>query len=165
MDETPRGGRPITGRTVLLWLMGFFGVMLIANAFFVYFALSTFSGLDNPSSYKAGRNYASEIEAAEAQAIRDWTVKLVVARAGAAATFDLIARDHASAPVRDVAFTLHLGHPADRRHDVTVPMTMADSGHYRGRADALAEGWWTLSIEGTREGETVYKSVERIRIR
>ena len=170
MEEAPRGGRPITGRpitgrTVLLYLMAFFGVMLIANGFFVYFALSTFSGLDNPSSYRAGRNYASQIEAAQAQAIRDWTVKADIVRSGTGANIDLLATDHSAAPVRGVEFVVNLGHPADRRHDVAIPLTMADLGHYRGRVEALAEGGWKITIIGTRDGETVYKSTDRIRIR
>jgi nitrogen fixation protein FixH len=163
LEET-REGRPLTGKIVLLWLAGFFGAMLIANAFFVYYALSTFSGLDNPSSYKAGRNYSTQIEAAEAQAIRDWTVNVDIARSGTGANFDLIATDHSAAPVRGVEFQLHLGHPADRRHDVTVPLDVADLGHFRGRAEAVPGGWWTLRVTGTRDGEAVYKSVERIRL-
>jgi hypothetical protein len=38
-----RAVKPIAGRHVLLALIGFFGLMLIANGFFVYFALATFS--------------------------------------------------------------------------------------------------------------------------
>jgi nitrogen fixation protein FixH len=165
MQEGPDQGRPITGRTVLVWLACFFGVMFIANGFFVYFALSTFSGLDNPSSYKAGRYYAAEIEAAQAQAVRDWTVKADIARSGTGANIELIATDHSAAPIRGVDFQVQLGHPADRRHDVTIPLTVADLGHYRGSADVLAEGWWSVTILGTRDGETVYKSIERVRIR
>ena len=30
--------RPFTGRDLLIWLGAFFGVMFIANGFFVYFA-------------------------------------------------------------------------------------------------------------------------------
>jgi hypothetical protein len=41
-----RAVKPIAGRHVLLALIGFFGLMLIANGFFVYFALATFSGGD-----------------------------------------------------------------------------------------------------------------------
>ncbi|MEM8877533.1 MAG: FixH family protein [Pseudomonadota bacterium] len=165
MEEGQTKVRPVTGRTVLLYLMAFFGVMLIANGFFVYFALSTFSGLDNPSSYKAGRNYTSQIEAAQAQAIRAWTVKADIARSGAGANIELLATDHADAPVRGVDFAVHLGHPADRRHDFSVPLAVSDLGHFRGRAETLAEGWWTVTIIGTRDGETVYKSTERLRIR
>jgi nitrogen fixation protein FixH len=163
LDETHEG-RPLTGKTVLVWLGCFFGAMLIANAFFVYYALSTFSGLDNPSSYKAGRNYGAQIEAAEAQAIRDWSVNVDIVRSGDGVNIDLIAKDHSAAPVRGVTFELHLGHPADRRHDVTVPLTVADLGHFRGRVEAVSGGWWTLTVAGTRDGEPVYKSVERIRL-
>ena len=37
----------LKGRHVLMSLIGFFGLMLIANGLFVYFALSTFTGSDS----------------------------------------------------------------------------------------------------------------------
>ena len=63
-------GKPLTGRGVLIWLAGFFGVMIVANGIFLYFAITTFSGLDDASSYRAGRNYSGELAAAAAQAER-----------------------------------------------------------------------------------------------
>ena len=42
--------REITGRIVLLWLVGFFGVVFAVNGWLVQAATSTFAGLDTPSS-------------------------------------------------------------------------------------------------------------------
>lgn len=43
--------RPLTGRTVLLCFIAFFGVVFTANFFLVRAALTTFGGVETESSY------------------------------------------------------------------------------------------------------------------
>ena len=70
------GGRVLTGRMVLLMLVGFFGVMLAVNFVFATYAVKTFSGLDSDNPYDSGLAYNKEIAAAKAQADLGWTVDL-----------------------------------------------------------------------------------------
>ena len=44
----------LTGKHVLLCLLGFFGVVFAVNAVLVKAATSTFGGVETSSSYKAG---------------------------------------------------------------------------------------------------------------
>ena len=53
----------IQGRHVLAGLAGFFGLMLLANAVFVYFAVATFSGGDTSKPYQKGLHYNQTIAA------------------------------------------------------------------------------------------------------
>ena len=62
--------RELKGRHVLMVLCGFFGVMFIVNGFFVYFALSTFSGGDTSDPYRKGLHYNEMLAADERQAER-----------------------------------------------------------------------------------------------
>ncbi|MEJ2432960.1 MAG: FixH family protein, partial [Pseudolabrys sp.] len=57
--------REVTGRTVLFWLVGFFGLVFVVNGFMADAAISTFAGVDTPSSYKAGQMFEGEIHRAE----------------------------------------------------------------------------------------------------
>ena len=57
----------IEGRHVLMGLIAFFGVMLLANGIFVYFAVATFSGGDTSNAYRKGLNYNDTLAAAELQ--------------------------------------------------------------------------------------------------
>ena len=68
-EESDRGRR-LTGRGVLLWLFAFFGVTFAVNGAFIYFAVSTFPGVEVASSYKAGQEFEGEIAAGRAQAER-----------------------------------------------------------------------------------------------
>ncbi len=71
-------GRPLTGKHVLAMLLGFFAFMLIANGFFVYFALTSFSGLSTDDPYKKGLNYNQALAAKEKQQARGWISDLRV---------------------------------------------------------------------------------------
>ena len=66
----------LKGRHVLMALIAFFGIMLIANGIFVYFAVATFSGGDTSNAYRKGLNYNETLAAAERQAARGWQTQL-----------------------------------------------------------------------------------------
>ena len=67
-------GRPLTGRMVLVLLLAFFGLVTVVNVFMIRAAISTFGGVDTPSSYEAGLNYKAEESVAAAQSARHWDV-------------------------------------------------------------------------------------------
>ena len=63
-------GRPLTGRAVLAMLLGFFGLVIAVNLVMVRAAISTFGGVDTPSSYQAGLAFKAEEAAVAAQDAR-----------------------------------------------------------------------------------------------
>ena len=54
MSERAWLAKGIEGRHVLIGLVAFFGVMLVANGIFVYYALETFAGGDTSDPYRKG---------------------------------------------------------------------------------------------------------------
>ena len=74
--------RKLTGKHALGMLLGFFAFMLIANGFFVYFALTSFSGLSTDDPYKKGLNYNAALAAKEEQLARNWKTDLVIEETG-----------------------------------------------------------------------------------
>ena len=64
--------KKIEGRHVFYMLLGFFGVMAGVNAIFVYFALTSFSGISVEDSYLKGLDYNAEIASSKDQASRNW---------------------------------------------------------------------------------------------
>ena len=60
------------GRHVLIGLVAFFGVMLLANGIFLYYALETFPGGDTSDPYRKGMHYNDTIAAAARQAEQGW---------------------------------------------------------------------------------------------
>ena len=58
--------RQLTGRMVLLCLLGFFGVVFGVNGILIHEALSTFGGVDTESAYQAGRKFEQDVAMAKA---------------------------------------------------------------------------------------------------
>lgn len=67
-------GRPLTGKKVLVWFLGFFLVILGANITMSWFAVTTFSGIETDDAYAKGRDFNDEIARAREQRNLGWTV-------------------------------------------------------------------------------------------
>ena len=92
--------RELTGRAVLLWLLGFFGVVFAVNAVMVKAATSTFGGVETMSSYKAGLQFKDEEAKAERQDELRWHIDGTIVRDRfGEAVLDLVARDTKGAPI------------------------------------------------------------------
>src|SRR5437588_13118204 len=85
--------RPLTGRTVLVCLIGFFGTVALANAILIRAAVSTFGGVETSSSYQAGLAFARNAAAARAQDDLHWQVKADVRPSGEVIVFVIDPRD------------------------------------------------------------------------
>ena len=104
--------REVTGRTVLFWLLGFFGFVFAVNGVLVKAATSTFAGLETTSSYKAGLMFRQELQSAQRQAALHWRVDGKLVDKGGEAVLDLTIRDDKGAPVTGLTAMARLAHPA-----------------------------------------------------
>jgi len=156
--------RRLTGLTVLLYLIGFFAVVMGVNGVMVYEALSTMSGLDTDSAYQAGRMFERDIEMAKVQEARHWHVDARLTPWGDGARLDIDARDAAGWPLTGLEARATFERPTDRHLDRDIAVTATGPGHFRGNAD-LSAGQWDLVIELSRHGEREFRSVNRVILR
>ena len=156
--------RPLTGRTVLICLIAFFGVISVVNGIMIRAAVTTFGGVETSSSYQAGLAFSRETAAIRAQDARHWQVKADVRRDGERTLVEIDARDAEGRPLAGLNATARLQHPADRRSDRDVTLNEVASGRFRGAVGTLA-GQWDLTIELTREGERLFRSRNRVVLR
>lgn len=164
INEAPNV-RPVTGRTVLLWLGAFFGVMAIANAAFVYFAVSSFPGVDVDSAYTAGQTFAAERTRAADQASRGWQVDIAVAADnGRSTVFSVTARDDKGLALPNIVFTGRLRSPKGPEFDRTIVFSENLAGRHVGDAGAILTGRWTMVLDGVRDDERLFRSVNEIRL-
>jgi nitrogen fixation protein FixH len=153
----------LTGRTVLWSLLGFFGVVIGANAAMTAFAIRTMPGLEVESPYLAGLKYNAEIAAARAQAARGWQIGSHVERdAEGRAVVTVEARDRDGAALTGLAMTVRLARPTDKRADHVVALTERSSGGYRGEAIEVVAGVWDVEIEAGRGDERMFRSKNRV---
>jgi nitrogen fixation protein FixH len=158
-------GRELTGRTVLMWLVGFFAIVGAVNAVMVGAAISTFAGLEHDSPYQAGLAFDQEIAAARVQQALHWQVQAKVAKSDRGETLvEISARDADGAPLPGLGITASLVHPTDRRLDRDLAMTQDGPGHFSGVTGA-AVGQWDIVIELARDGARQFRSKNRVILR
>jgi len=156
--------RQLTGRTVLICLLAFFGVVIGANMVMMKFAIDTLSGTEVDSAYRASLAYKSEIVAARAQELRGWTIDAHVERnSDGVALVAIEARDRHGSPLSGLAFSALLARPADKRADRPVALAQRGSGVFRGAASGVDAGQWDLVIEAeAASGQRVFRSTTRV---
>jgi nitrogen fixation protein FixH len=167
MSVTERSNRPpreVTGRTVLICLLAFFGLIAAMNAVLIRLAVSTFGGVETENAYQAGLNFSREIAAAEVQDGLHWQVKATVSADPETTVVELVARDADGRPLAGLDASARLVHPTDRRGDIVVPLNERTTGMFHGQV-AAAHGTWTLVIDLLRDGNRVFRSRNRIYLR
>jgi nitrogen fixation protein FixH len=159
----PRQGRPVTGRTVLLSLLGFFGVVAGINGVMMALAISTMPGTEVENPYRTGVGYNTEIGTAQVQAARHWRVASHVDRDSEGhATVKVEAHDRDGVPLANLAFTVRLVRPTDKRADRTVALIERERGSYLGEAHDVLAGVWDIELEAARGDERMFRSKSRL---
>jgi nitrogen fixation protein FixH len=154
--------RELTGRAVLLWLVGFFAVIFAVNGWLVQAATSTFGGLETDSSYKAGLMFEREVARAERQQDLKWQVNGALVRGrGGAAVLNISVRDAKGKPVDGLTADAKLAHPADGRLDHVILLGTAGAGRFHGE-DSAKSGQWELIVDFYRANERVFRSKSRV---
>lgn len=151
------GGRPLTGRMVLLAILGFFGVILTVNFIMATYAAKTFSGLDAVDPYDSGLAYNKEIAAAKAQALLGWTVDLTRVNDAGVTQITVSVKDQAGKPVGGLDVPLAFHFPATRKFDRFASATPIAEGVYSGSAE-LRPGRWEVEVSLNRGGQRMFLS-------
>jgi nitrogen fixation protein FixH len=160
--RSERQPRIVTGRTVLICFLAFFGIVGAMNAVLIRAATSTFGGVDTENAYKAGLNFGHDIAAAAAQDALHWQVAGTVRLdANNAAVAELSVKDAGGRALAGLAVSGRLAHPANRNLDRTFAMEQTAPGRYRGIVNA-APGQWDFIVEIDRQSERAFQSRTRV---
>ncbi len=150
--------RPFTGRKLLYWLIGFFGVMLLANAVFIWLALDTFTGVIDENAYQDGLQYNQRLEAAAAQRALGWHGNVVQEEAQVVLTLN----GPDGQPVRGLILEAEFVRPTNDGQDRTLPMVEVAAGRYRAPLDLPLSGNWDLVIRGSAADGTPFETRSRL---
>jgi len=150
--------RPLTGRKVLIWLLGFFGIVIGANAWFVTLSVRNFHGEDRQRPYQQGLDYNRTLALRQQQQALGWQAALGIDNKASPARLRLFVHRPDGSPVQGLTLSGTLRHPADTFHDVTVKLAavgpgvyegaIVDAGHGRRTALIRAEGPIPFETEG-----------------
>ena len=161
----PRRRREFTGRTMLLCMIAFFGVVATVNAVMIRIAVTTFAGVNTDSAYRAGLGYKQDEAAASAQQALNWTVDGHLTRAASGDTLLTVdLKDAQNNPVNGVVVNARLSHPATSQHDHFIALTQSPNGSFRGETQATP-GQWILTLDVIRGETRLYRSVSRLMLK
>lgn len=136
--------RELTGRHVLIMLIGFFGIILAINVYFAFAAVKTFRGEDVPRSYRQGLEYNQTIAARATQNKMGWRVRYNTVSLGEGQSDLIIAiSDKNGVPISGLSLSGILRHPTDTKRDLAVNLTEEKSGKYKSTL-VIPNGQWTL---------------------
>lgn len=159
-----------TGRNMLIGFGLFFLTIFGANAIMVYYAITTFDGVETDNAYRKGRAYNHVLEADAAQRALGWTVTLTITASDpsdngsrpVAAT--VIIKNMDGEPVELDTVTLSFWRPTHQGMDVTTDMAQHTSGIYTADAELAEAGNWIARITTSAPNGTPFVQEERVLI-
>lgn len=141
----------ITGRHVLIVLIGFFLFVLAANLVFINLAVKSFPGEKEEKSYLQGLNYGDRLAARAEQERLGWRAMITEASlVGETATIALAVADRAGAPLSNLRIEAVLSRPVDDSSDQAIAFAPVGDGEYAASVPAGAGIW---NLEGVAVGD------------
>lgn len=153
---------PRWSRFIPWFFVAGFGIVIAVNGTLIYFAQSSFSGLDTEHPYERGLNYNQALEAAAAQAELGWRSEITLT-AVLNGRHEIAVRfaDDQARPIDGVTVQALLRRPASAGQDMTVPLHRQGNGRYAAEVALPARGQWDVRIVA-RDGELSWQGSERL---
>jgi nitrogen fixation protein FixH len=162
MTDASTGAQP---QRKALWIPALFvGMMLLVvavNGTMMFFAESTFSGLDTDKAYQEGIEYNAILKDAAASAALGWTAKTEITKVTAGRHIAVTITDKAGQPVESLRVNGHLVRPVSTAFDQALTLRQEGAGIYGTDVTLPANGSWELRLEAT-GGATDWQIVQRV---
>lgn len=165
MTETvPSTPRPITGRTVLIGMIAFFGVIIAVNLAFVYFALDSWPGLTTQQAYEDGLAYNKKLEDAARQNELGWrsSVSLGAAMPKGGRVISLFMTGKNDAPVTGLSVTAYLSRPLGEGLSLDTRLTEDRPGQYTAMVRLPALGRWRVEISAQTADKKAFRMIHEV---
>ena len=145
MMTTPRPVKPLTGRKVLVWFLGFFLIVFGANFIMSWFAITTFSGVETKDAYVKGRDFNAEISRAEKQKALGWTIAVKAENLSKDEVFlTLTIKNAEGGPLETMDVEGLLVRSVHDGVDQEIAFASLGGGKYAGAAQLPLQGKWQL---------------------
>ncbi|NIA69175.1 FixH family protein [Pelagibius litoralis] len=141
----------IRGKHVLMAMLAFFGVIILVNLIFVYFALNTWTGLTTDNAYKEGLQYNETLSARDAQRVLGWQASISVSAApDGADRLSVILQDRDGRLLSDLSVSGTLKRPTHEGFDESLSLTEQAPGQYAAELTLPLRGNWDLTLSASR---------------
>jgi nitrogen fixation protein FixH len=139
-----------------------FGIVVAVNGALIYFAQSSFSGLDTERPYERGLDYNRALSGAAAQAELGWRGEITLA-AAPDGRHEIAVRfaDGEARPIDGLSVTAFLRRPASAGMDQEVALQRQGNGRYAAEIALPALGQWDIRVVA-RDGALSWQESERL---
>ena len=153
----------LTGRHVLLMIVGFFAVIIAVNAYFITAAVTSFRGEDVKGSYRQGLEYNETIAAREQQNALGWSFSAnVMTDTSNAQHILILGKDKNGHVLEGLTFEGVLRHPTDLKQDRSITLRSIGKGKYKAALDGLSGSWQLRAT--AHDGENVFRFEHNFRL-
>jgi len=162
-EQTPENQR--MPKWLIFSFVGFFGTMLIADAFLVYLSQTTWTGLSTTSAYEKGLAYNTALSQQKLQEASGWQHKTSLKAAGSkeapqlAINFALADQNQKNIQRATVMATVV--RPTHEGYDQEVKLPLGADGVYSQTVDLPLVGLWEVRIKAAHNG-MLYQTNERV---
>ncbi len=150
IEETPDGGKPLTGRKVFAIFAGAFALIIGVNLFMAWNAIGTFPGLETKNAYVANQTFDEERAAQEALG---WETSVAIV----GDTVELTILAPGGAPARVEALEGTIGRPTNRSADQVLEFRQNDVGVHVAEVGPLDFGKWDVRFVATAVNGTAFR--------
>ena len=154
--------RALTGRSVLLWFIAFFGLIFVINGYYISIAVKTFSGEDEQKPYLQGIEYNDTLARRAEQRKLGWRATLSAQRLAAGHVLivvDLLQAD--GSPETKVSLSGELRHPSNENLDHALVLKEVSPGRYEADLAGVSAGTWDI-IVSTAAREAPFEVTRRV---
>lgn len=159
-DEIRRDGPQ--DRWIPWAIVAFMGVVVLVNGTMVWFATTSFTGLQTEGHYVKGLAYNRVLEAERAEQALGWTVTTEYSSTGVRR--GLVAarvQDAAGAPLDGATVTARLVRPTQAGHDMDVALVSRGNGVYATEVELPLSGLWDIQTQIAHRSD-IYRTAQRI---
>lgn len=143
--------RNLSGRGVLLCLIGFFAVVIAVNAYFIFVSVDTFRGEDEQKPYLQGVEYNQTLARRAAQRSLGWRAAVSASRLASGEVRVAVALTRPDGtPQPGVKLQGELRHPADENRDRSLKLREVSPGSYQAYLSGIHPGRWDILIQTAR---------------
>jgi len=139
-------GFVIRGKHVLIAVLAMFGIVILVNLIFVYFALDSWTGLTTQNAYQEGLTYNQVLAARDAQRDLGWQGNLALGKSDGADSLTLSFTDRAGAPLAGLEITGRLRRPTHEGLDQPLAWRNDGAGRYTAEVELPERGNWDLEV-------------------
>lgn len=149
-------------RKALLIILGGFSIVLAANSALVYFALSSWTGLETEQHFAKGLAYNDDLEAARRQQDLGWQMQLATTFSDATTgNIGITLLDREGRPLNDLTVKVFAVRPTHSGYDREFLASPKADGVYQAMFALPLQGVWDLRVVA-RRGDSDFQRVERV---